>query len=132
MAKFTVDIESSQRLADSMAKIPDKSERLINEVLKSKGSKEVMESIIGFMPESERKKTHAKDSSPLKAKLFNLGFDIQSKTPFGYLVFPNDGRGKHNPHAREFFEKGLEDRKESIMDAMLDALIKASQEALAG
>ncbi len=39
MAKFTVDIESSQRLADAIAKIPDKSERLINEVLKSKGSK---------------------------------------------------------------------------------------------
>lgn len=139
MVKFTVDTTASQKLADAMAKIPEHSERLINEVLKSKGSKEVIESIIGFMPVSNRNKPHAKESNPLKAKMFNLGFDIvarggaaKNKGSFGYLVFPNEGRGKHNPHAQEFFERGLNDRRDAIMDAMIEALVKASNDALAG
>ena len=96
-----------------------------------------MQAIIGFMPVSKREKRHAKHSNPLKERMFNLGFDIvakggaaKNKGSFGYLVFPNEGRGPHNPVAQEFFERGLASREEIILDYVIDELVRVQQELL--
>ncbi|HEM3508247.1 TPA: hypothetical protein U1B31_002142, partial [Streptococcus suis] len=121
----------------AMAKIPSKSEEVVNRVLLVRGTKEVMQSIIGFMPISKREKRHAKYSNPLKERMFNLGFDIvakggaaKNKGSFGYLVFPNEGRGTHNPIAQAFFERGLASREEIILDYVIDELVRVQQELL--
>lgn len=136
--KTTVDFSKSQKLADAMAKIPSRSEEVINRVLKSRGTREVMESIIHFMPVSRRDKEHAKHSEPLKERMINLGFDIVAKGgaankrgSFGYLVFPNEGRGSHNPVAQEFFERGLDAKEDMLLDMLVDELVKAQEAALA-
>lgn len=132
-----IDFSQSNKLAQAMAKIPEKSEEVVNNVLKSKGTREVMQGIIGFIPVSKRNKKHAKFSNPLKERLFNLGFDIvakggaaNKKGSFGYLVFPNEGRGSHNKVAQEFFQKGLVEKEEIILDMLIDELTKTSEETL--
>lgn len=135
--KATLDFSRSEKLAEAMAKIPNESEKAVNRVLKSHGTKEVIQGIIGFMPVSKRDKKHAKYSNPLKEKMFNLGFDIvakggaaKNKNSFGYLVFPNEGRGPHNIVAQEFFERGLESREDIILDYVIDELVRVQQELL--
>lgn len=135
--KATLDFSRSQKLADAMSKIPGKSEEVINRVLLAKGTKEIIQGIIGFMPVSKRNKKHAKFSNPLKERMFNLGFDIvakggaaNKKGSYGYLVFPNEGRGKHNPVAQQFFEKGLSEREDIVLDYVLDELIQGQEEIL--
>lgn len=135
--KATLDFSGSTRLLEAMKKVPEVSERVVNDVLKSRGTKEVMQAIIGFMPVSKRDKKHAKFSNPLKEVMFNLGFDIvakggaaKNKASFGYLVFPNEGRGPHNPVAQAFFERGLESREEIILDYVIDELVRAQEELL--
>lgn len=135
--KATLDFSGSTRLLEAMKKVPEVSERVVNDVLKSRGTKEVMQAIIGFMPVSKRDKKHAKFSNPLKEVMFNLGFDIvakggaaKNKGSFGYLVFPNEGRGPHNPVAQAFFERGLESREDIILDYVIDELVRAQEELL--
>lgn len=132
-----LDFSGSEKLFEAMQRIPEKSEAIVNNVLRSKGTKEVMQGIVGFMPISNRNKKHAKFSNPLKEQLFNLGFDIvarggaaNKKNSFGYLVFPNEGRGSHNPVAQEFFQKGLSDRESIVLDYIVDELVRAQQEML--
>ncbi|HEM5158038.1 TPA: hypothetical protein U1277_000590 [Streptococcus suis] len=135
--KATLDFSGSTKLAEAMAKIPSKSEEVVNRVLLVRGTKEVMQAIIGFMPVSKREKRHAKYSNPLKERMFNLGFDIvakggaaKNKGLFGYLVFSNEGRGTHNPIAQAFFERGLASREEIILDYVIDELVRVQQELL--
>lgn len=135
--KATLDFSGSTRLLEAMKKVPEVSERVVNDVLKSRGTKEVIQAIIGFMPVSKRDKKHAKFSNPLKEVMFNLGFDIvakggaaKNKGSFGYLVFPNEGRGPHNPVAQAFFERGLESREDIILDYVIDELVRAQEELL--
>lgn len=137
MNKATLDYSASQKLLEAMAKVPERSEKLVNDVLRTSGTAAVMNSIIGFMPVSDRKKRHAKHSKPLKAVMFNLGFDIiakggaaSNKNSFGYLVFPNEGRGSHNPVAQLFFERGLERVEDMVLDDVLAALQQAQEETL--
>ena len=134
-----IDFEGSSRLEEAMLKIPEKSEEVINNVLKSKGTKEVMQGIIGFMPVSDREKKHAKYSNSLKERLFNLGFDIvarggaaNKKGSFGYLVFPNEGQGPHNKVAQEFFQKGLAEREEVVLDLAIAELVRVNNEIIGG
>ncbi|SFH68625.1 hypothetical protein [Pisciglobus halotolerans] len=130
MVKFQLNAQESERIEQAMARIPEESERMVNDVLKSKGVKKAIESIVGFMPISDRKKAHAKLSNPLKQNMINLGFEITPKPRFGYLVFPNDGIGRSNPVKQQFFENGLEKVTDSILDDVVLALEEASNKAL--
>ena len=130
--KYELDHEQSIKLFDAMAKIPKLSEELANKVLHGEGSKIMMQKIIDFTPVSKVDKKHAKSSKPLKDTLINLGFEIKTKggaaknkNSFGYLVFPNEGRGRSNPIAQRFFEKGREQSNPEIFEQLLNALGEA-------
>lgn len=129
MVEFKLETNKSEKLAKAMANVADQSEVLVNKVLKLKGTKEMIQSIIGFMPVSNKKGSHAKFSNPLTFRMLNLGFIITTKGgaanrpgSFGYLVFPNEGRGPHNLIAQEFFEKGAESASDQILDDVILAL----------
>lgn len=135
--RATLDYSGSQRLVEAMSRIPSKSEEVVNKVLKDRGAKEVIQAIIGFMPVSKRNKKHAKFSNPLKEVMFNLGFDViakggaaKNKGSYGYLVFPNEGRGSNNPVAQQFFEEGLASREDIILDYVIDELVRSQEELL--
>lgn len=123
MTRVQIDYRKSEELIKLLEKTSKNIENNLNEYLHSKGAKTVIESIIGFMPRSNRQKKHAKDSNPLKFDKFNLGFGVYArggaankKGSFGYLVFPDQGRGPHNFIAQEFFGRGLESKEEKLFD----------------
>lgn len=136
MIVYQIKFENLTKLKNSMAKVPEKSEEVINDYLHTKGGPSVSAAILGFTPHSGRNKRnykynkrHAKDSQPYKQDDLNLGFRIyakggaaNSKNSFGYLVFPNEGRGPHNPVAQGFFERGLESQEDKMMSDMLKIL----------
>lgn len=124
MAKFELDVKKSKKLEEELRKTKGALEKPINDFLHLKGAIKVTQSIIGFMPKSDRKKNHAKDSNSLTTTKINLGFEVKSKLEFGYLVFPDQGRGIHNPTAQEFFARGLE--KES--DILFNSILKIVEE----
>lgn len=132
MGRYEFDFTKSLEIEKKMAQIPDKSEELVNRVLKTKGTKIMIDHIVEEMPRSNKKKIHAKDSNPLKSRMRNLGFEIVAKGgaanrpgSFGYLVFPNEGRGPHNPIKQQFFEKGGDKANELIQDKVIEALEQA-------
>lgn len=134
MGSYEFDFSKSLEIEKKMAQIPDKSEELVNKVLRTKGKKIMIDHIVEEMPRSNKKKTHAKDSNPLRAVMKNLGFVVVAKGgaanrpgSFGYLVFPNEGRGPHNPIKQKFFEKGGDKANEPIQDQVIEALEQAHE-----
>lgn len=135
MGRYELDFSKSVEIEKKMALIPDKSEKLVNEVLKTKGTKRMIDSIVDVMPKSNKNKKHAKDSNPLKYRMRNLGFEIVAKGgaasrpgSFGYLVFPDEGRGPHNPIEQAFFRRGGELAEEAVQDDVIEALEKAHED----
>lgn len=133
MVDFKLDVSKSERLKEAMSQIAPLSEKLTNDVLKAKGTKKMIQAIVGFMPISRSKKArHAKTSNSLAFRMGNLGFTIYARGgaankagSFGYLVFPNEGRGPRNPIAQRFFERGADSANEQILDDVISALQEA-------
>jgi len=133
MTRTEIDYRKSEKIAEILKKTSTNLESKINEYLHLKGAQTTIESIIGFMPRSNRKKKHAKDSKSLTFDKFNLGFEVYAKGgaankkgSFGYLVFPDQGRGIHNFVAQEFFRRGLENKE----DKMFSDIVKIIDESL--
>lgn len=122
MVKFELNDEQAKKLEQAMTTIQTNSEKVVNEVLETKGTKLMIQKIVGFINESPLKKKHAKSSNPLKHTMLNLGFEIKPKPRFGYLVFPNSGIGKRNKKAQKFFERGAESANELILQELLTAI----------
>lgn len=132
--KYILDTKGQDELIAAMKATPGKVEVAANKALHTTGGKEVSMAIIGFMPRSNRNKKHAKDGDALNQEDLNLGFRIyarggaaRNKGSYGYLVFPNEGRGRSNPVARKFFEEGLESREDKLILIVLDALAEGTK-----
>lgn len=135
MGRYEIDFSKSLEIEKKMALIPDKSEKLVNQVLRAKGTRTMMDSIIDLMPRSNKNKQHAKDSKPLTFRMRNLGFEVVAKGgaanrpgSFGYLVFPDEGRGPHNPIKQAFFKRGGDAANEKIQDDVIEALERAHED----
>lgn len=131
--RYDINFNNSKKLEEALKKSVVNLEPKINEYLHVKGSKQVMQAIIGFMPVSNRNKKHAKNSNPLKIQDLNLGFEVYAKGgaankngSFGYLVFPDEGRGTSNPVAQRFFEEGLKSKE----DILFKDIMKIIEEQL--
>jgi hypothetical protein len=140
--KFELDYEAIKRLEMKMAKLPDKMESAANDVLHTDGIRIATEEITKLIPVSTRKgkirnKKHAKHSNWSKSEKINLGFVIKArggaankKGSFGYLVFPNEGRGAHNPVEQRFMERGLEAATPKILSKLHERIDKVLEEEL--
>ncbi|MGC9339541.1 hypothetical protein [Listeria ivanovii] len=138
MVRFELDKSDLDELLKKIASSPGDVEKAINQSLEKEGAPLAIEGIIRRMPVSQRKgknvreKNHAKFSNPLLKRMENLGFEIVAKggaasrkNSFGYLAFPDEGRGSSNPIAYHFFSEGLKDRTPRILNALNEALDKA-------
>lgn len=77
---------------------------------------------------------HAQTHKSINDERLYLGFYLKERSArkinnwreYGYLIFPEEGRGPYNPVAQEFFKKGAErhepiilERLKSILDRVL-------------
>lgn len=127
MVKYSLDDQQSQQLINAMKEVPGKAEQLVNNALKAKGMKIMIQGIVGFIPVGDRSTKHAKTSNPLSGKMSNLGFEVKPKRQFYYLAFPNKGEGPRNPVAKMFFEKGADDSSDKILNEVIKALQEANE-----
>lgn len=111
---YEIDYKEVEALEEKFKKLPGRVENLINSYLHIEGAKKVADHVTADMPVSRRSKRHAKYRKWWKVRPQNLGFEIvarggaaKNKGSYGYLVFPNEGRGPRNPLAQHFFERGL-------------------------
>ncbi|PTY79621.1 hypothetical protein B5V89_05085 [Heyndrickxia sporothermodurans] len=120
-----MDFPDVDRLVESISKIPNRSETVINNTLRAKGAPKAMDSIQPIIPLSRKKKKHARDSKALAVKHGNLEFTIRPKRAFEYIKYPDLGIGtsKRN-RPKKFMEKGLDKAASRIVDDLADAVIK--------
>lgn len=119
---FQIKPDDIDKITNALEKFPGDTEKVINEYL-VEAAKDVNMAIVGLIPESDGKKVHAKQSSPLQNKMINLGFVIETKSKFYYLYFPDQAQGtssKNKPD--EFMRKGLDLRYEGIISEMISKI----------
>lgn len=127
--KFTLDAKDLEQLEPKLQKISDKSEKVLNDILHSFGVETVTNKIIDLMPVSEKNKTHAKSSNPLRNLTFNLGFEVMPRKAFAYLVFPDKALGTSQGNApKEFMLQGLDSSTDSILEKINDEIDKIIKE----
>ncbi|MED2933433.1 hypothetical protein P4308_15250 [Bacillus wiedmannii] len=140
MSAFEVDYAAIERLEEKMRMLPDKMEPVVNTILHTDGIQIATEEITKLIRVSRskwsvRNKTHAKNSNWSKSEKMNLGFKVMArggaankKGSFGYLVFPNEGRGSHNPLEQRFAERGLMNAKPKIIEKLHEGVDKVIEE----
>jgi len=135
--KYEIDYTSVTDLQEKLSQIPGKGEEIINRVMYLDGISILTDDITRFIPTSNKKKKHAADANWSKSTKFNLGFEIISrggaannKNSFGYLIFPDEGRGSKNPKAHDFTGKGLEQSTPKIMEILNAEINKKILEVL--
>lgn len=140
--RFEFDYAQLSELEQKMARLPDRMEAVINDTLHVQGIKIATEEITKLIPVSRqngrvRNKNHAKMSSWSKSQKHNLGFTITTKGgaakkngSFGYLVFPNEGRGPHNLVEQRFMERGLEKAVPKILEVLNENIDRVLEEEL--
>ncbi len=123
--KYEVDYSEVKKLQEKFKKIPDEVEKIINDFLHKTGVEIATRDITQFIPVSSEEKIHAKTSKWSKSENHNLGFTIKAKGgaasnkgSFGYLVFPNEGRGPHNPFEQRFMERGMKKATSTIIEIL--------------
>ncbi len=129
--RFEIDYKEVEQLKEKFAKIPDKVEDAVNDVLHSYGIKTVKNHITDRIDVSKANKKHAKYSKPLKHRTFNLGFEIIPKKPYRYLVFPDQALGTSvGNKPDEFMDKGLTAGTDPTLQEINERIEKLIQEEI--
>ncbi|NMH67291.1 hypothetical protein HF072_00540 [Bacillus sp. RO3] len=131
--KFEIYDGQIEKFLKKLKGLPGNVEEVINGILHKQGIDIATAEITRFMPVSGANKKHAKKSNWSKSTKGNLEFTIKARGgaankrgSFGYLVFPNEGRGPHNPLEQRFMERGAK----SATSPILNKLNKAVDERL--
>ena len=131
MAKFALNSDDLQKLEESIVRLQETGEKTINEVLHNESGDKVIQSIQSLINvSSKRKGTHARHGKPFKLETFNLGFFIKTYPRYGYLIFPDEGRGVRNPIEQDFSGKGIEKERPNVVDRLLQVLTQKIKEEL--
>lgn len=132
-----INFEDLARLEQNIGRLPGKAEDIINKALDKQASRIVVEHITKLIKTGDRPGRHANQGKWEKIEKFNLGFDVvakggaaKNKGSFGYLVFPNEGRGPRNPTEQRFAELGLEQSVPKVLEIINVEMEKKIQEVL--
>lgn len=141
--KFELNYDDYKTLDENIKKLGDKAEKSLNESLHKHGNKLIEPKITSLIPISTRfgrgirDKIHARNSKWSKETKENLSLTITTKGgaaskkgSFGYLVFPNDGLGKHNRDAQNFMEDGMNQALPSVVEILQEDLIRTIEEEI--
>lgn len=134
---FQIDYSDIEILEEKIRSLPKYAEQVINNYLHQKGVSKTTDNITKHMPISKKHKIHAKHTNWSRKETENLGFVVKAKGgaanrpgSFGYLVFPNEGRGPRNPVEQRFFEQGLHETTPAILEDLLEEITIKTQEVL--
>lgn len=136
--KYEFDYEEIEELIIKVTKVAGDSENVINNILKVEAKQTFVPSITSLIPVSDKKKgEHAASSKWSRIVSGNLEFTIKARGgaankpgSFGYLVFPNEGRGKRNPREQRFFEKGRDLQLPHLVEVTQKELLNKLEEVL--
>ncbi|MBE3643161.1 hypothetical protein ACTFQ7_18890 [Bacillus cereus group sp. MYBK226-2] len=140
MNAFELDYSAIEKLEEKMRMLPNKMEPAVNTILHTDGIQIATEEITKLIRVSRSKwsvrdKAHAKNSNWSKSEKMNLGFKVKArggaankKGSFGYLVFPNEGRGSSNPLEQRFAERGIMKAKPKIIEKLHEGVDKVIEE----
>lgn len=125
---FRLDIEDG--LQKAMKEYEGDSSVIVQQVYKEYASEEIKQDIIGasaFPVSGRRFKGHARGAKETGPKLFSqeiagLSLTVIARGKWGYLIFPDEGRGVHNPRAHHFMQAGLEKAAPDITERILAKL----------
>jgi hypothetical protein len=141
-AKFELYYGQLNELEKKLGRLPKNMEKVVNDVLHSDGVDIATAEITNLIPNSQWKnsrlsKPHARTSKWSKSEEHNLGFTIKSKGgaaknrgSFGYLVFPNEGRGPSNPLEQRFMERGLKNATPKILHRLSEKIEKVLEDEM--
>lgn len=136
---FEMDYRQMQELQERIRQLPNHAERVINETLHTDGVKLMESNVTRLIPKSSRNKNapwyrehgsnkHAKDANWSISKNEHLGFMLKSKggaankrSSFGYLIFPDEGRGQTE---QKFTERATEIAVPQIVEKLHGKLIE--------
>ena len=140
---FELSYENIEIIKNKFGMLPRKAEYELNNYLWNNANEILRKKVMQNMPRSNRDKSnikkapkvHAKDVESLEDIRYNLGIKVQTKlTPrskdFGYLIFPDEGRGKHQTRSQEFFSKALNSETDKIKTGLIEHLNKKIEEEL--
>lgn len=138
-AKWEIDFSDLDKLESKIKRIPNESEKTINEVIHKKGIVRVESSIQPRIPVSTlkgavRSKKHARDVKfPTTSQKLNLAFVIRPKPKYQYLKYPDlaIGQSKRNK-PEEFMATGLEKAAPEIVEDISLALDDVIKRTLGG
>lgn len=123
---FRIDDYQLQLFEEKMGRYKGDTEEAINDVLKTRASKLVVQNILRLMPMSDlQDKKHAKQSNSIQVVNWNLGVSFYEKKGFEYLVFPELGETQFVGRKWQrpfFFVDGMEDSKNQIIEWLMQAL----------
>ncbi|HJJ05802.1 MAG TPA: hypothetical protein OIM45_08230 [Clostridiaceae bacterium] len=143
--QISLDFTEIAKLEERIKALPKKAEYEINNYLWNDAGNILRKQVYANMPRSQKDKSkvkkapkvHAKDTNSLDKETFNLGVRIQThlkpkSKDFGYLIFPDEGRGKHQKRkgAQNFFGRALDKRTNEIAEGLLNHLDKKIEEEL--
>ncbi|WP_107951365.1 hypothetical protein [Lysinibacillus parviboronicapiens] len=125
-------------LEEKIRMLPNRAEKAINRVLHTRGIEIATREMTNLLPVSRvSNKKHAKESKWSTSEMANLEFVVKSKGgaankkgSFGYLVFPDEGRGPSNPWAQHFSDRSLQKSAPKILAELDEALQELLEEGL--
>lgn len=142
-AIFTLDSKDLEKLQQKFALLPNKAEYELNNYFWNEAGDILKRRVMQNMSRSRRDKsnyrkgpkTHAKDDESLEKITYNLGIKVQTRLKprlkdFGYLIFPDEGRGKHQSRSQEFFNKSLETESDRLEKGLMEHLNNKIEEEL--
>ena len=122
---FTIKDEDVERLQKAVQNFGQGAEEAIGNYLGNEADEIFRNAITNLIPVSDRMKKHARNSAPLTGEMTGVtSLYIHTKKPFHYLYFPDQGEGtsKRSP-AHEFMEGGVDAQYDTVVNALIDALI---------
>jgi len=132
-----IDYSDVEILEKKLSEMDKGAEETVNKVLHDFGVETVTRDVTALLPVSERKKKHAKFSKPFTHEPENLGFIFKTKggaaknkTSFGYLIFPDEGRGPRNPVEQDFTGRGISKAKPKIINELTEVITNKLEEVL--
>lgn len=122
--EFSLNDDDLKTLQSSIQDFQGNSEDAINQCLENEVKPMLINSIINFIPVSEKNKNHAKYSDPLQGNLNgNLSLLIHTKKKYNYLYFPQEGEGTSKSHGpNDFMGKGIEQQYDNVVNIMLEKI----------
>ena len=137
-SNFGIKETDIERIRQSILRVGETSENVINDYLHKTAGKNIIKSITPHIPRSERKNViHARNSNWSNQENFNLAVSISNSlkgkrgSSFYYLYYVVTGTGTNKKKgARDFMSKGLDEEYNNIVKGLLNELDKNIEKEL--